>query len=195
MADHTRDGDGYWLSGKWLTTANYNARIVQQRLAAGFSQEDAYQGLEEAPPGDVAAEVQLEQEQVEKAWRTHHDPGSPEEAHSRRVRFDKYIAMQGLLMELTAASTLNVGVNHLRDRAKEILAGMQPTFREARPQGTAELAVIRAAEIEALAFAYRLVGRLNGSEPSLNHHAALITLEALRAWERDHPPAALDLPL
>ncbi len=72
-------------------------------------------------------EAELE---VEKAWRTHHDPGSAEEAHSRKVRADKYLAMSQLLMEIAHCAPADNHVSHFGPRAKAILAGMQPVFRE-----------------------------------------------------------------
>jgi hypothetical protein len=120
----------------------------------------------------------------EPMMRTHHEAGSAEETYSRQMRFDKYLAMQQLLMEIMHC-TPDTAIADFSHRAADILAGMK------RPLEPAQRAATRAEELEALAFAYRVVNNV-GAPGTVNHRAAQLTVEALKAWERAHPPAALD---
>lgn len=121
-----------------------------------------------------------------KAWRTHHEPGSAEETFSRRVRFDKYYAMQHLLNEIANAAPSDNHAAQFQPRAREILRDM------IRPRTPAVRAKDRATELETLVLAYHLAsGVFPVESPHLPEARTLIT-EALKAWERDHPPAALD---
>lgn len=63
--------------------------------------------------------------------------------------------------------------------------------RETLVRGPEERAKERVAELEALVYAY---GVLKGVGPAgtTMSRAAAITLEALKAWERAHPPEAVD---
>lgn len=69
--------------------------------------------------------------------------------------------------------------------------GFRPVMRK-RPRGPAERAKERAAELEALAFAYGVIAPVRDDQGSIALRAATITIEALKAWERAHPPAPLD---
>lgn len=124
-----------------------------------------------------------EPEDQDKIWKTNHEPGSVEESYSRRMRFDKYLAMQALLMELAERGPDYPGLQH---RAKEILAGMK------MPRGPAIRAKERADELKALAFAYKVPGRVIEADGPIAIRAAALTVEALKAYERAHPPAPLD---
>jgi hypothetical protein len=122
-------------------------------------------------------------------WRTHHEAGSAEESYSRQMRFDKYRAMQQLLNEIgfgPPPEDVRPFWDQMRQKAQAILAGM------VRPRGPAARAEERAVQLEALARAYRMAAEtisiLNGSDD----RAAALTIEALKAWERAHPPAPLD---
>jgi len=183
-ADGTRDGGGVWRGGKWYPDVGQSGGNVLLKP----QEMDAYLAR-------LANEKALEEEEVEKAQRTHHEAGSPEEAHSRRVRMDKYVAMQALLMEIANCPPADNHAAQFGPRAQAILAGMQPKFREPRRRFPAGLANERATELETLAFAYRVIGLLHPSQPPLQRNAAELTLKALQAWERDHPPVPLDLPL
>jgi len=110
---------------------------------------------------------------------------SVEKNHSRRVQFDKYHAMQGLLNTIANAPERLVAKEYV-DRAKEILAGMTV------PRGPAIRARERADELEALVFAYRVPERVLAAEGPIAQRAATLTVEALKAWERAHPPQPLD---
>lgn len=126
--------------------------------------------------------------------RTHHEPGSPEERYSRQMRFDKYLAMQRLLMELAnSGAERRVGERNMDDtgksllhQAKDILAGM------VRPSTPESRATERALELESLAYAYRVVHGVSGKPGDPTYRAAEITVEALKTWERAHPPEPLD---
>lgn len=131
----------------------------------------------------------------EKLWRTHHETGSAEERYSRTMRFDKYLAMQQLLAvivqsakgtEISEPLASTSSGRSIADRARDILAGM------VRPRGPGMRAQERMAELEALAFAYRVAGNVLEGEGPTALRAATITVEALKAWERAHPPAPLD---
>lgn len=117
--------------------------------------------------------------------RTHDEPGSPEERYSRQMRFDKYLAMQGVLQRIANAVNEDYLTKEQIREAKDILAGM------VRPSTPESRATARAAELEALMFAYRIVNNV-GSPGTVNHRAAEITVEALKAWELAHPPQPLD---
>lgn len=171
-------------AGTAETIANYNARIIKERLAAGFSAKDSIRGLQDAPPGDVAA-LPTDAE-IERMWRTHHQVGSAEETYSRRMRFDKYLAMQRLLMEISAAAPEDNHAMQCQARAREILAGM------VRPRGPAVRSADRAAELEVLALAYRLASGVAQPSQQNTLEARSLMVEALKAWERNHPPAPLD---
>jgi hypothetical protein len=119
-----------------------------------------------------------------KMQRTHHEAGSAEETYSRQMRFDKYLAMQQLLMEIMHA-TPDTAIADFSHRAAEILAGT------VRPKKIETRAEERATELEALMYAYRVVNHV-GSPGTVAHRAATLTVEALKAWEREHPPAPLD---
>jgi hypothetical protein len=110
-------------------------------------------------------------------------PQSQPEEYSRRVQFDKYHAMQSLLHEI--ANATNVPIKFVVS-ARDILAGMK------MPRGPDTRAQERKAELEALAYAYGVINHVGGKLGSLDHRAATIALEALKAYERAHPPAPLD---
>lgn len=59
----------------------------------------------------------------EAMTRTHHEPGSAEEAHSRQMRFVKYYEMQQLLMDIAAAAPQDNHAMQFQPRARQILAG------------------------------------------------------------------------
>lgn len=131
-------------------------------------------------PGDILDEVDA------RMWRTHHDAGSAEESYSRQMRADKYLAMQQLLMAIAAAAPDDNHAMQFQPQARDILAGM------VRPRGPAVRATDRAQELDTLALAYRLAsGVFPVESPHLPSARTLLT-EALKAWERAHPPAALD---
>lgn len=197
-----RDGNGVWCSdGTWRpdcvtgfpeygigrrdegeSIANYNARVVQARLAKGASQEDAYRGLEDAPPGDVA-EIPLSG----LMWKTHHEPESVEESYSRQMRFDKYLAMQALLNELVNSVPTDARpfLDIMQMKARSILAGMK------RPRSPLDRAIERAVELKGLMEAYEAI--IAGvDEAHTSDRAITLTVEALKAYERAHPPAPLD---
>lgn len=123
-----------------------------------------------------------EPEDQDKIWKTHHEPGSVEESYSRRMRFDKYLAMQALLMELAERGPDYPGLQH---RAKEILAGMK------RPRSPLDRVIERATELKGLVEAYEAI--INGvDEAHTSDRAITLTVEALKAYERAHPPEPLD---
>jgi hypothetical protein len=117
---------------------------------------------------------------------THHPIGSAEECHSRRVRFDKYFAMQQLLMEIVAAAPEDNHAMQFQSKAREILAGM------VRPRGPAVRSKERADELETLVLAYRVASGVFPVESPHLPEARTLIVEALKAWERAHPPAPLD---
>lgn len=120
-------------------------------------------------------------------WRTHHAPGSPEERYSRQMRFDKYLAMQQLLGEIAVAQgNTEVGESNFNERARAILAGM------VRPRGPSQRAQDRATELEVLVAAYKLACGVNPVVSNYIGEARALIVEALKAWERSHPPAAID---
>jgi hypothetical protein len=122
-------------------------------------------------------------------WRTHHEAGSAEESYSRQMRFDKYRAMQQLLNEIgfgPPPEDARPFWDQMRQKAQAILAGM------VRPRGPAQRSTDRATELDRLALAYRVAsGVFPVESPHLGEARALI-VEALKAWERAHPPAPLD---
>lgn len=122
----------------------------------------------------------------ESLRRTHHDVGSAEERYSRQMRADKYLAMQQLLTEIAAAAPDDNHAMQIQPRARAILAGM------VRPRGPAVRATDRAEELEVLLYAYRVPARVLDAEGLIAKRAAALTIEALKAWERAHPPAPLD---
>lgn len=176
------------MSGEWYpdrptgtrlageSIGEYNTRLVHERLAAGASHEDAYRDLEDTLP-ETADEAMR---------RTHHEEGSAEERYSRQMRFDKYVDMQQLLGELANAAPDDNHAMQFQPRARAILAGM------VRPRGPAVRATDRADEIEVLLYAYRVPARVLDAEGPIARRAATLTIEALKAWERAHPPAPLD---
>lgn len=120
-------------------------------------------------------------------WRTHHEAASAEERYSRTMRFDKYYAMQQLLMEIANhEGLLNVTGIDYKARAEEILAGM------VRPRGPAVRAKDRATELDMLALAYRVASGVFPVESPHLAEARTLMVEALKAWERAHPPAPID---
>lgn len=171
--DGTRDGDGTWLHGKWFPD-NHSGECQAEnasRLARG-----------ELPTCICT-------EEYERMRRTHHEPGSPEEHYSRQMRFDKYLAMQKLLVNLAHfpfPEDPRPVFDQFQKEAAEVLRGM------VRPRGPAARAKDRATELETLVLAYHLASGVYPVEsPHLPEARTLIT-EALKAWERAHPPQPLD---
>lgn len=119
----------------------------------------------------------------EPMMRTHHEAGSAEEGYSRRMRFDKYLAMQQLLMELMHV-TPDTAIAEYSQRAADILAGMK------RPREMADRLKERALELRSLAVAYSVVAESPAA--AYDPRSAVILFESLKAWEREHPPAPLD---
>ena len=67
-----------------------------------------------------------------------------------------------------------------------------PPYRQLG-KGPAVRAQERAVELERLALAYRLAsGVAQQDTPVLIGEARALTGEALKAWEREHPPAPID---
>lgn len=64
--------------------------------------------------------------------------------------------------------------------------------RRCGPRGPAERASDRAREHEVLALAYRLASGVAQPLSDPIQQARTLLVEALKAWERAHPPAALD---
>jgi hypothetical protein len=122
-------------------------------------------------------------------WLTHHEPGSAEETFSRTLRFDKYRAMQGLL-NLIANFNGEGDVREVLDgysqQARGILADMKV------PRGPAVRAEERANQLERLSLAYRLASGVFPVESPHLQEARTLLVEALKAYERANPPAALD---
>lgn len=114
--------------------------------------------------------------------RTHHEPGSAEERYSRQMRFDKYLAMQTLLANLAHfpfPEDPRPVFDQFQKEAAEVLRGM------VRPRTPAARGLERAEHLRRLADAYSIA--TNG--PS---ETAELIIEALKAWERAHPPQPLD---
>jgi hypothetical protein len=105
------------------------------------------------------------------------------------MRLDKYLAMQQLLILVTNQEDETTWSEIMR-KARDILAGMQV------PRGPAVRAAERSKTLSALVSAYQqaetaaVAAKLHGDEDGVE--AATLTIEALKAWEREHPPAALD---
>lgn len=158
--DGTREGMGVWQGGKWHPDL----------------------------PGSAGGGPGYADLPVNPMWRTHHEPGSPEERYSRTMRFDKYRAMQALLMDIANhEGLLNATGIDYKARASEILAGM------VRPRGPAERAAARARDLEILMLAYKLAsGIFTPPVQGLTSDARALIVEALKAWEREHPPAPID---
>jgi len=187
--------------------AAYNARVVQARLRAGFSNEDAYRGLINVDP--LPADGTRDGDGVWQGgkwhadgpggsgtgpawdpsamWRTHHAPGSAEERYSRTMRFEKYRAMQCLLHAIAEEPSDHMMADTpFQAQAREILAGM------VRPRGPSQRSSDRATELEVLAVAYRLTSGVNPVDSPHVGQARALVVEALKAWERSHPPAPID---
>lgn len=104
----------------------------------------------------------------------------------RSMRIDKYREMQQLLLAIAQAAPSDNHAAQFQTWAQEILRGM------IRPRTPAVRAKDRATELETLVLAYHLAsGVFPVESPHLPEARTLIT-EALKAWERAHPPAALD---
>jgi hypothetical protein len=58
------------------------------------------------------------------------------------------------------------------------------------PRTVEQRAQRRASELQALAYAYQVIKGVPSA--GIAHDAAVLTLEALKAWERDHAPQPLD---
>jgi hypothetical protein len=116
-------------------------------------------------------------------------PNASEQAYSRKVQADHYFAMTELLKGLVAFPPDEIFVHKFQEKANDILASMK---RHGVPKGPAVRATDRAAELHLLELAYRLAsGVYPGESPHLQQARTLI-VEALKAWERAHPPEALD---
>lgn len=131
-------------------------------------------------PDEIVSEVDA------RMRRTHHEEGSAEERYSRQMRADKYLAMQQLLNQIANAAPEDNHAMQFQRQAKAILAGM------VRPRGPAVRATDRADELEVLLYAYRVPARVLDAEGPIAKRAATLTIEALKAWERAHPPPPLD---
>lgn len=112
-----------------------------------------------------------------------------EPRYSTRLDPDRYVQMQQLLVEIAVAGPSDNHVMQVQPRAQAILAGMKPL---GEPKGPEVRAAERMQELMALAFAYKVVAQFREGQGAEARYAANITVEALKAWEREHPPAALD---
>lgn len=132
--------------------------------------------------------------QPQPVWSDDHaahdamDGAAAEQEDARRARVHKYAAMQALLVEIASCAPADNHAAHFGPRAKALLACMDTIPRTPYARTTASRANERASELEALAFAYRNIGNLHPSQPDVSQEAAAIALEALEAWEREHPP-------
>ena|SRR5579864_6572053 len=72
--------------------------------------------------------------------------------------------------------------------------GWRAVMREGKkpPRGPAERAEKRAKELDTLGLAYRLASGVYPVESPHLPEARTLIVEALKAWERAHAPAALD---
>jgi hypothetical protein len=104
--------------------------------------------------------------------------------YSNRLRPEKYQEMQALLECMAGDETSQLSPEY-RQSAKTLLQGME------RPKGTEQRAQERAQELRALAWAYAALKGL-GAPGTEMYQAATICFEALKAWEREHPPSPLD---
>lgn len=111
---------------------------------------------------------------------------APAIAAWQNKRLVKYQEMAELLEEVTRAAPEDNHAMQFQSRARAILAGM------VRPRGPSVRSSDRATELEILAVAYRLTSGVNPVESPHVGRARVLIVEALKAWERDHPPAALD---
>lgn len=119
---------------------------------------------------------------------THHDAGSAEETPSQRVRFDKYHAMQHLLMEIGLSpppADVRPFWDEMRQKSQAILRGMT------RPRSIFTRIGERATDLEVMALAYRMIEGAGTAQVD-GERATTMLFEAMKAWERAHPPAALD---
>lgn len=94
----------------------------------------------------------------------------------------KYRKMQQLLTEIASRTD----DTPFQPQAKALLDGLE------RPRTPAVRAKDRAAELETLVLAYHLASGVFPSESPHLTEARTLIIEALKAWERAHPPAALD---
>jgi hypothetical protein len=105
-----------------------------------------------------------------------------EQRYSQRVRTDKYREMQDLLLDLAHsphAPDARPALDEWQKRAQRVMTGMR------RPWSPAVRGTARANELRILAEAYETAA-------AAEKETATLLIEALKAWERAHPPAPLD---
>lgn len=111
------------------------------------------------------------------------------EFYSRKGDIDRYREMLDLLVDIVAVPEGDIfPIAKFRNLAQDILGRLK---KQGIPLGPDVRAAERKTELEALAFAYGVLHHV-GAPGTRDHRAATITLEALKAWERAHPPAPLD---